>query len=95
MNFLILGAGFIGTKLAESLLADDNRVVIFDHILSKSLRYLKERGGEVVIGDFSEINTFRHIFQGVDVIFHLVSTTMPKKSNDDPLFDIDSNLCSH
>jgi UDP-glucose 4-epimerase len=29
---------------------------------------------------------------GIDVVLHLVSTTLPKSSNDDPIFDVQSNL---
>ena len=29
---------------------------------------------------------------GIDVVLHLVSSTLPKTSNDDPVFDVQSNL---
>jgi UDP-glucose 4-epimerase len=30
--------------------------------------------------------------QGIDIVFHLVSTTTPQTSNEDPLFDVQSNV---
>ena len=29
---------------------------------------------------------------GVDAVLHMVSTTLPKSSNDDPIFDVQSNV---
>jgi UDP-glucose 4-epimerase len=31
---------------------------------------------------------------GMDGVFHLVSTTLPKSSNDDPIYDVQSNMVS-
>jgi UDP-glucose 4-epimerase len=36
-----------------------------------------------------DVNQF---LDGVEVVFHLVSTTLPKSSNDDPIYDVQSNL---
>ena len=28
----------------------------------------------------------------IDIVFHLISTTLPESSNDDPVFDVQSNV---
>jgi UDP-glucose 4-epimerase len=33
-----------------------------------------------------------HAVEGADIVMHLVSTTLPKGSNDDPVYDVQSNL---
>jgi UDP-glucose 4-epimerase len=34
----------------------------------------------------------KRALHSVDAVFHLVSTTLPKNSNDDPIYDVESNL---
>ena len=43
-------------------------------------------------GDFGNVQDIHRALENVDVVFHLVSTTQPQSSNDDPSFDVESNL---
>jgi len=43
-------------------------------------------------GDLMSIHDVTRAIDGVDVVLHLVSTTLPKSSNDDPIYDVQSNL---
>lgn len=43
-------------------------------------------------GDFGNTQDLHRALDGVNTVFHLVSTTQPQSSNDDPAFDVQSNL---
>jgi UDP-glucose 4-epimerase len=93
---LVLGGnGFIGGHLVDSLVASGHHVRIFgrpgamnDCNFSEEIR----NSVEFYEGDFSRGAEVKSAIDGVDCIFHLVSTTSPKSSNDDPVFDVETNL---
>jgi UDP-glucose 4-epimerase len=45
-------------------------------------------------GDITSEGDMAAAVDGCDVLLHLVSTTLPKSSNADPVFDVESNLVS-
>lgn len=94
MKTLILGgAGFIGSHLAEALLAQGHEVRIFDRPHIQIPAELKEcHGIEWMQGDFLSVADIQAAVDGVELIFHLVSTTLPKNSNDDPGYDVGTNV---
>jgi UDP-glucose 4-epimerase len=47
---------------------------------------------EWVKGDFLVASDLRSALKGADLVVHLVSTTLPKTSNEDPAYDICSNI---
>ncbi len=94
MDSLILGAGFIGCHLAQYLLGQGVRVTVFTRSLNEQLSSLQQQGCKVVIGEFSQPQDYVELLAGVDIVYHLISTTVPKTSNDNPVYDINSNLCS-
>jgi UDP-glucose 4-epimerase len=47
---------------------------------------------EWINGDLMSVHDIREAVRGVDAVMHLVSTTLPKSSNDDPIYDVQSNL---
>jgi len=49
-------------------------------------------GVEYIYGDFATPARLAEALHGTEIVVHLVSTTIPKSSNDDPIFDIQSNL---
>lgn len=91
MNTLILGGnGFIGSHLADRLLAEGHCVGVFDKYEE---RYRKPNPHiDYRYGDFGNRGSLTDALTGMDVVFHLVSTTLPKTSNDDPAFDVQSNV---
>jgi len=91
---LILGGtGFIGLHLAELLLREGYRVRIFDRREPAPVVGLAGTGQmEVQTGDFLDKQAVRSAVSGCDVVFHLVSTTLPKSSNTDVSFDVESNI---
>ncbi len=45
-----------------------------------------------IVGDFATGQRLLEALTGVDVVFHLISTTIPSTSDADPTFDVTSNL---
>ena len=79
--------------MCRRLLAAGNAVRVFDRN-SFNRSSLARAGGhlEWIEGDFSDYPLLEKALSGVDVIFHLISTTLPKTSNDDPIHDVVSNV---
>jgi UDP-glucose 4-epimerase len=84
------GNGFIGSHLVDTLLADGWQVVVYDRAPE---RYRPPLAGvEYVLEDLGNTGLLASVLPRADVVFHLASTTIPKSSNDAPVFDIQSNL---
>lgn len=95
LRCLVLGGkGFIGSHLVEALLDQGYFVRVFDrpHVESISDEIKKVAGYEAFEGDIASEADIIEALEGCDVCFHLISTTLPKSSNDDPIFDIETNL---
>ena len=94
MNCLILGgAGFIGSNLVDALVAIGHRVRVFDlpNVSIENLEHLADRI-EVMHGDFNNERDICQALDDIDVIVHLVYTTLPSPSNDNPVYDVDTNV---
>lgn len=69
-HYLITGgAGFIGSHIAEALLAAGHRVRIFDNF-SSGTRENVPAGAEVVEADITDLEATIKAFQGIDGVFH-------------------------
>lgn len=91
MRALVIGGnGFIGSHLVDALLASGFRVRVFDRAQEKYRPPLDQV--EYRLGAFNDTALLSEALEGVDVVFHLVSTTVPSTSNRDPVADIESNL---
>lgn len=83
---LIMGAGgFLGRSLCQELLNEYN-IVAFDRFFPEELR---ELSGciRLIEGNFVDTTDFSNILEGVDIVFHLISTTVP--SEDTSAIDIE------
>lgn len=90
---LVLGAnGFIGSNLINALCAQGYSVRAFGRSHLQPSRHTDSPLIEHVEGDFIHEGDVRAALEGCDVCFHLISTTLPKSSNDDPVFDIHTNI---
>lgn len=91
MNCLLLGGnGFIGSHLVDQLLQVGHRVRVYDcrdELFREPLPDV-----EYVYGRLEDRKALRHALNGVDVVFHLIGTTLPATSNVDPIFDVQSNV---
>jgi UDP-glucose 4-epimerase len=94
MKCVVLGgAGFIGSHLVERLLAAGHAVRVFDlHDPGPASSFPRRRDVEWVSGDFLDPGAMRRAISGCDAAFHLVWTTLPKSSNEDPVSDVVSNV---
>jgi UDP-glucose 4-epimerase len=89
------GGGFIGSHLCDKLLDEGYSVTIFDKLnfnkqnLTHNLSRVK-----IIEGDFNNEIDIRNSLKNIDVVFHLVSSTLPANSNDNPVYDVETNLIS-
>lgn len=92
---LVLGGrGFIGSHLVDTLLARGHFVRCFDrpHLVPLGESHLSNPNFELYEGDLVSETDVTDALVGCEVCFHLVSTTLPKSSNADPVFDVESNV---
>lgn len=91
MRALVLGGnGFIGSHLVDELLRHGHYVRVFDkypELYRKPLNNV-----DYVYGDFGNRGLVSDALDKIDVVYHLISTTLPKTSNEDPAFDVQSNV---
>lgn len=91
MKTLVLGGtGFIGSYVVDRLLARGHEVRVFSRTPGKFRAPLP--GIDYRLADFTDIPALIEALSGIDVVFHLISSTTPAASNQDPIFDIESNL---
>lgn len=89
---IVGGGGFIGSHLCESLLAEKHDVTVFDRADAPNLDRLSQKGASLSIGDFFNPEDLRRSLENQDAIFHLLSTTVPQTSNEDPAYDVETNV---
>jgi UDP-glucose 4-epimerase len=94
MKITILGGGgFIGSTIADRLLNDGHALRIFERPRVPPYReFSVTEKVDWLTGDLMSVHDISDAIDGVDVVLHLVSTTLPKNSNDDPIYDVQSNL---
>jgi UDP-glucose 4-epimerase len=94
MKVLIIGgSGFVGSHIVDKFLSEKWEVTVFD--MQRELYRPAIEGIIFEQGDISnKIQLESVVARRFDVIIHSVSTTTPKSSNDNPEFDITSNLLS-
>jgi UDP-glucose 4-epimerase len=91
MNCLVLGGnGFIGSHLVDKLLTEGHRVRVFDKYEEHYRNPLT--AVDYCYGDFGNRGLLMEALTDMDIVIHLISTTLPKTSNDDPAFDVQSNV---
>jgi len=87
------GGGFIGSAIADRLLKDRHELRIFERPRVEPYReFDSEERVEWLTGDLMSAHDVAQVVDGMDVVLHLVSTTLPKSSNDDPIYDVQTNL---
>jgi UDP-glucose 4-epimerase len=91
MNCLLLGGnGFIGSHLVDRLLAEGHHLRVFDKYEERYRKPLPQV--DYRFGDFGNRGLLSEALAGIDTVFHLISTSLPKTSNDDPAYDVQSNV---
>lgn len=94
MNILIFGGGgFIGSAIVDRLLLDGHELTVFERPRVESFRPFNNTEKVTwVTGDILSQNDISNAMQNIELVIHLVSTTLPKSSNEDPIYDVQSNL---
>ena len=94
MKIAILGGGgFIGSAITDRLLRDEHAIRIFERPRVEPYRvFTEDEDVEWFAGDFSSVHDVDRTIEGVDLVLHLISTTLPGNSNDDMVYDVQSNL---
>jgi UDP-glucose 4-epimerase len=95
MNILILGgSGFIGSNLVERLSNSKHNIKVLLHNgISKNIKTFNNI--EYFFSDFSNIRNIPKMFDDVDLVINLITTTQPSNSNADKIYDIESNLINN
>lgn len=89
------GGGFIGSHLCESLLENGYEVTLFDKLRFSRNNILHfENKLNIIEGDFNNEIDIKNSLKGMNYVFHLVSSTLPASSNENPVYDVESNLVS-
>lgn len=94
MRCLIVGGGgFLGSHLALGLLAQGHAVRILDR--PNLRRFDGAQGSDSVEwheGDFVNHDDVSKALSGCEIVFHLAWTTLPQSSNDNPIYDVETNV---
>lgn len=97
LKCVVLGAnGFIGSHVVDALAARGHgvRALVRPGADIRSIEGLGARI-EILRGDFFAPQDIRSALAGMDCAVHLVSTTLPKSSNEDMAFDAETNIVGH
>jgi UDP-glucose 4-epimerase len=86
------GGGFIGSHLCEGLLAEGHEVTVFDRGEARNMNSLRKKGAVLSPGDFFNPEDIQRVLKDQDIVFHLLSTTVPQTSNEDPPYDVEANV---
>lgn len=97
MKILITGgAGFIGSHLAERLLADGHKVSIIDNLSTgrlENIESFKEHPNfSYTIGSILNRELLESLINGVDQIFHLAAAVGVKYIIENPLLSLKTNI---
>jgi CDP-paratose 2-epimerase len=92
------GAGFIGTNVAERLLAAGRRVVVLDNLsragVDQNAMWLQRRYGrqlKVIVGDVRDPEDLRRALEDVEHVFHFAAQVAVTSSLLDPRSDYEIN----
>ena len=94
MRCLILGgSGFIGSSICDRYLQLGHQLRVFERPRVEPYRdFTAGESVEWMTGDFSSTHDVGIALKGMDAVVHLIGTTLPKSSNDNPIYDVQSNL---
>ena len=95
-NLITGGAGFIGSHLAEHLLAAGEEVLVWDNLSTGRMANLRQCLGDpkfsYVIGDFTTDPSFQREVERVDMVYHLAAAVGVQLIVNDPVRTIETNI---
>ncbi|AIE86690.1 SDR family NAD(P)-dependent oxidoreductase [Fimbriimonas ginsengisoli] len=97
-TLIVGGAGFIGTNLADRLLSQGIRVIVFDSLaragVEKNLEWLQHKHGERVEfhrGDVRDQEALHAVVPRADQVFHFAAQVAVTTSLESPIDDFERN----
>ena len=96
MNIILLGAaGFIGTNLVIELAKDKNNcitVVDYNRAHFKAVDDMRFSNVDFIESDMTDKTNYEELIKGQDIVYHLMSTTVPTTSNQAIAAEIQANV---
>jgi len=93
--FITGGAGFIGSNLADRLLAEGSKVVVYDDFSTGQPEFLEEARANpafrLVEGDVLDEGALAEAMQGCDCVFHLAANADIRSGLEEPRRDLEQN----
>lgn len=93
------GAGFIGSNLADALLADGEEVVLLDNLsrpgVVRNAEWLTRRydgAARLEVGDVADAELVGRLVRGARRVYHLAAQVAVTTSLEDPVADLRTNL---
>lgn len=78
------GAGFIGSHLGDSLIADGHEILVIDNLTSGKKEFVNKKA-KFVKEDVRNFKKLDKLFKGADVVFHLAANPVVQDSINDPI----------
>ena len=96
MSYFVTGAaGFIGSHLADRLLADGHAVVGYDNLSTGRMRFLEDASANpnfrFVQGDLLDKEALTRSMKGANFVFHLAANADVRFGTEHPERDLDQN----
>ncbi len=95
MKYLITGgAGFIGSHLSDSLLAQENAVVSLDNLSTGSMKNVAQLDGKVqfLSGDIRDSDLVNELVADCDVVFHMAAALGVSTILESPMESMSTNI---
>jgi UDP-glucose 4-epimerase len=95
MEILVTGgAGFIGSHLSDSLLAQGNSVVSLDNLSTGSMKNVSQLDGKVkfVTGDIRDLGLVNKLVADCDVVFHMAAALGVSTILESPMESMSTNI---
>lgn len=93
--FITGGAGFIGSNLADRLLADGHQVTVYDNLSTGQREFIaaasKHSAFSLVEGDILDESRLGSAVHGHDFVFHLAANADVRFGTDHPRRDLEQN----
>lgn len=87
------GGGFLGSAIVDRLLAEGHAVRVLERPHNPPHRaFAADEKVEWMSGDFCQLTDIKKALQHASAVVHLVWSTRPKNSNDEPILDVQSNV---
>jgi UDP-glucose 4-epimerase len=95
VKYLITGgAGFIGSHLSDSLLAQENAVVSLDNLSTGSMKNVAQLDGKVqfLSGDIRDSDLVNELVADCDVVFHMAAALGVSTILESPMESMSTNI---